>query len=333
MARSTGRRQKSEDDGSKKAVYAAMFANLAIAVTKFVAAIFSGSSSMLAEGIHSVIDTANEGFLLLGLARSKKPADEKHPFGYGVEVYFWSFVVAILIFALGAGFSIFEGVEGLISGESSGLESPLIALIVLGLAFCIEGYSWTVAFKEFQQRRKGQSFFRDFRDLKDPSVFVVLFEDSAACIGVVIAAIGISLAWATGIAAFDAVGSILIGLLLAVTAILLAIETKGLLIGESAGPELEKTVHDGVKSHPAIEAVNELRTLHLGPNDVLLTMSVDFKDDVPSQDIERAVSEIEARVRDRYPMVKRVFVEVQSRSGHAELARRELRDAEPTAAR
>ncbi|MEX6507654.1 cation diffusion facilitator family transporter [Jiella sp. M17.18] len=319
MARSKAK-QNTDEDGSKTTVYAAIGSNLAIAVTKFGAAMFTGSSSMLAEGIHSVIDTANEGFLLLGMHRAKKPATDKHPFGYGVEVYFWSFVVAILIFALGAGFSIFEGVETLMTGESGGVDSPIIALVVLGLAFCFEGYSWSVAFREFQERRKGRGFFRDFRDLKDPSIFIVLFEDSAACIGVVIAALGIGLSWATGIHQFDAIGSILIGILLAVTAVLLAIETKGLLIGESAGPEIEETVHDRVSGIDEIVAVNELRTLHLGPSDVLLTMSVDFKDDVPSQRIEAVVSEIERRVKQRFPIVRRVYIEVQSQSGHKSFA-------------
>ena len=319
MARSKPGNDTSGGD-SKKTVYAAIGANFAIAITKFVAAVFTGSSSMLAEGIHSVIDTANEGFLLLGLHRAKKPANDKHPFGYGVEVYFWSFVVAILIFALGSGFSIFEGVELLMSEESSGIESPIIALVVLGLSFCFEGYSWSVAFREFQNLREGRGFFRDFRDLKDPTIFVVLFEDSAACIGVVIAGAGVGLSWATGIGTFDALGSILIGILLAVTAALLAIETKGLLIGELAGPELERTVHEAVLGHSEIISVNELRTLHLGPSDVLLTMSVDFADDVSSQRIEALVSRFEHRIRERFPIVRRVYIEVQSRSGHDRLA-------------
>ncbi|MCK5933191.1 MAG: cation transporter [Fulvimarina manganoxydans] len=309
-----------EADGSRKAVIAAMGANLAIAVTKLVAAVFTGSSSMLAEGFHSIIDTANEGFLLIGLKRAKKPADEKHPFGYGSEVYFWSFLVAIIIFALGAGFSIFEGVEGLIAGESESINSPLVALGVLALSFCFEGYSWSVAFREFQDRRRGNGLLRDFRDMKDPSIFVVLFEDSAACLGILIAAAGVGLAWGTGIPAFDAIGSILIGVLLGVTAVLLAIEVKGLLIGEAAGPEMEERIRDRIADQPEIIGVNELRTLHLGPSDVLLTMSLDFRDDVVSQRIETIVTEIERRVRDAFPIVRRVFVEVQSQQGHQALA-------------
>tara|TARA_R110002020_G_scaffold25928_3_gene83992 strand:+ start:256 stop:1248 length:993 start_codon:yes stop_codon:yes gene_type:complete len=326
MAKSSRKAQNAgNSEGSKGAIIAAACANLAIAVTKFGAALFTGSSSMLAEGFHSVIDTANQGFLLIGLAKSKKPADAKHPFGYGAEIYFWSFLVAIFLFALGAGFSTYEGVMGLISGESE-LTSPLIALGVLFLAFCFEGYSWSVAFKEFQQRRKGRSLMRDFRDMKDPSIFVVLFEDTAACIGIVIAAIGVGLSWSTGIHEFDAIGSILIGILLGVTAVLLAIEVKGLLIGEAAAPEIESLVREKLGNRPEILAINELRTLHLGPEDVLLTMSVDFRDDVVSQRIEAMVSETERRIRERFPIVRKVYVEVQSQSGHQDLASQDAED-------
>ncbi|TFF27732.1 cation diffusion facilitator family transporter [Jiella endophytica] len=316
----------SNSEGSKGAVIAAAGANLAIAVTKFVAAAFTGSSSMLAEGIHSVIDTANQGFLLIGLSRSKKPADKKHPFGYGAEVYFWSFLVAIFLFAMGAGFSTYEGVIGLMSGGESELTSPLIALGVLFLAFCFEGYSWSVAFREFQNRRRGEGLFRDFRNMKDPSIFVVLFEDTAACIGIVIAAAGVGLSWATGIHIFDAIGSLLIGVLLGVTAVLLAIEVKSLLIGEAAGPEIEAFVRDDLGSHAEISAINEMRTLHLGPSDVLLTLSVDFKDDVVSQRIEAIVSETERRIREKFSIVRKVYVEVQSQSGHRTLAKKDADD-------
>lgn len=330
MAKSVrGSNDSSGSEGSKGAIVAAAVANLAIAVTKFVAAAFTGSSSMFAEGVHSVIDTANQGFLLIGLSNSKKPADEKHPFGYGAEVYFWSFLVAIFLFALGAGFSTYEGVMGIISGEAE-LTSPLIALGVLFLAFCFEGYSWSVAFREFQHRRRGNSLLRDFHDMKDPSIFVVLFEDTAACIGIVIAAGGIGLSWATGNHIFDAIGSILIGVLLGVTAILLAIEVKSLLIGERADPEIEALIREKLGARPEILAINELKTLHLGPQDVLLTMSIDFKDDVVSQRIEAVVSEIERRIRERFPIVRKVYVEVQSQSGHGDLARADA-EAHPVA--
>ncbi|MEF2072358.1 cation diffusion facilitator family transporter [Consotaella aegiceratis] len=309
-------RSRRHDGGSSKTIYAAIASNVGIAITKLIAALFTGSSSMLAEGIHSFIDTANEGFLLLGLHRAKKPANARHPFGYGVEVYFWAFIVAILIFGLGAGFSVFEGVEGLLTEEPSAIEAPIVALVVLGLAFCFEGYSWSVAFREFQKRRNGEGLIADFRDLKDPSVFVVLFEDSAACVGVLIAAVCVGLSWATGNPVFDPIGSILIGILLAATATFLAIEVKGLIIGEAASNKIETAVRRAMERHAEIIAINELRTLHLGPNDVLLTASCDFRDNVLSQDVEAAVSELEAEVKAKFPIIRRLYIEVQSREAH-----------------
>lgn len=301
---------------SRTVIFAALGANLGIAVTKLAAAAYTGSSSMLAEGIHSVIDTANEGFLLLGLSRARKPADEKHPFGYGVEIYFWSFIVAILIFALGAGFSIYEGVERLIEPDAA-LEAPLVALAVLGVSFALEAYSWSVAFASFRaESDSGQGLVAALKAVKDPTIVVVLFEDTAACIGIAIAAAGITLAWATGNIAFDAIGSIVIGLVLAATSAILVVETKGMLIGEAAAPDMVETIRLRVADRPEIVAVNEIRTLHLGPKDVLLTMSCDFKDNVLSQDIEAAVSDIEAKVKARFPIVRRLYIEVQSAEAH-----------------
>ncbi|BDA84532.1 cation transporter [Aureimonas sp. SA4125] len=316
-------------DGGSKTVIAALAANLGIAVTKFGAAFYTGSSSMLAEGIHSLVDTANQGFLLLGISRAKKPADAEHPFGHGVEIYFWSFIVAILIFALGAGFSIYEGVQRLME-PSHAVEAPLVALGVLAASLAMEGYSLSVAFGEFSAMRDPSAtngFFADVRAMKDPTIFVVLFEDTAACIGILIAAAGIAAAWITGIAEFDAIGSIVIGVVLAVTAVLLVSETKGLLIGEAASPAMVETIRDRVSQRPEIVSVNEIRTLHLGPRDVLLTMSCDFQDDILSQDIEAAVSDIEQRVKHAFPIVRRLYIEVQSKDAH----RRALADEEALA--
>jgi cation diffusion facilitator family transporter len=316
--------QRSQDGGNKS-VIAALAANLGIAVTKFGAAFYTGSSSMLAEGIHSLVDTANQGFLLLGISRSKKPADAEHPFGYGVEIYFWSFIVAILIFALGAGFSIYEGVERLME-PGQVVEAPLVALGVLAASLAMEGYSLSVAYGEFSALRDASGsngFFADVRAMKDPTIFVVLFEDTAACIGIVIAAAGIALAWITGIAEFDAIGSIAIGVVLAVTAVLLVIETKGLLIGEAASPAMVETIRARVSQRPEIASVNEIRTLHLGPRDVLLTMSCDFEDNILSQDIEAAVTDIERKVKHAYPIVRRLYIEVQSRDAHRQSLERE----------
>lgn len=306
-------------EGTRTAILAALLANLGIAVTKFAAALYTGSSSMLAEGIHSLIDTANEGFLLLGMSRARKPADEKHPFGYGVEIYFWAFIVAVLIFALGAGFSIYEGVERLIDREAAVLKAPLVALAVLGVSLALETYSWSVAFAEFRAQSdmaRGESFMAALKTMKDPTIFVVLFEDSAACIGIVIAGLSITLAWTTGIAAFDAIGSIVIGLVLAATSAILVVETKGMLIGEAASADIVETIRTRVAGRPEIAAVNEIRTLHLGPRDVLLAMSCDFEDNVPSQDIEAAISDIESKVKARYPIVRRLYITLQSGEAH-----------------
>ena len=308
------------DGGGKAAVYAALFANCGIAVTKFVAAGLSGSSAMLAEGIHSTIDTANEGFLLLGMARAKRPADAKHPFGYGGEIFFWSFIVAVLIFALGSGLSIYEGVRSLLHGAHEPEGVPWIPFGVLGVSFCFEGYSLSIAAKHFGAVRKRRGLLHDVRDLKDPSIFVVLAEDSAACLGLLIAALGVGLAWWTGDPVWDASASIVIGVLLGVTAVFLAIEVKGLLIGEGADPEIVETVRARIEDMPEVLAVNDFRSLHLGPHEVLLTLSIDFADDVPSQRIEAIVTDIEKRIRTRFPVVRLVFLEVQSGPGHLEMS-------------
>ncbi|WOI56881.1 cation diffusion facilitator family transporter [Palleronia sp. LCG004] len=317
MADSTSKDE--QQSGSKSTVYAALAANLGIAVTKFIAAAISGSSAMLAEGIHSIVDTANQGLLLLGMARAKRPADEKHPFGYGREIYFWAFVVAVLIFALGSGLSIYEGIRAILHGESEHGSVPWIPLVVLSVSLCFEGYSLSVAIREFRQTRKGRGLWRDLTDMKDPSIFVVLAEDSAACAGLLVAAAGVLLAWLTGNPLWDAGASIVIGVILGIVAFLLAIEVKGLLVGEATDPDLVERVETKVASLPEIDAVNDIRTLHLGPHEILLTMSLDVVDDVPSQRIEALVTEIETNIQERFPDVERIFIEVQSRKDHMSL--------------
>jgi cation diffusion facilitator family transporter len=314
------RQDEDPRDGGKTTVYAALAANCGIAVTKFIAAGFSGSSAMLAEGIHSTVDTANQGFLLLGMARAKKPADDAHPFGYGVEIYFWAFIVAVLIFALGSGLSIYEGIRALLHGGHEAEGVPWIPFGVLAASFCFEGYSLSVAAREFTSVRKHRGLVRDLQDLKDPSIFVVLAEDSAACIGVVIAAIGLTLSWLTGNPFWDAAASIAIGILLGITAAFLSIEVKGLLIGESTDPDIVATIRGRVEAYPEIITINEIRSLHLGPSEVLLTLSIDFRDDVVSQRIEEIVTETEKNIRRHFPIVRRVYLEVQSRSGHDEMS-------------
>lgn len=320
-------RSKSPEGGGKATVYAALAANLGIAATKFIAAALSGSSAMLAEGIHSTVDTANEGFLLLGISRSKRPADAQHPFGHGGEVFFWSFIVAVLIFALGAGLSIYEGVRAILHGGHEPGGVPWIPFAVLGVSLCFEGYSLSVAIREFGKVRAGRGLIRDLRDMKDPSIFVVMAEDSAACLGLLIAFAGVGLSWLTGNPIYDASASIGIGILLGVAAVLLAIEVKGLLLGEAADPRMTQAIREMVAEVPEIDHLNEIRSLHLGPHQVLLTLSIDFVDDVPSQRIEAIVTRLDRRIRDRFEIVNSIFLEVQSREGHAAIAEASRSDA------
>ena len=259
---------------SKKVVYAALAGNGLIAVTKFFAAAATGSSAMFSEAIHSLVDTGNQRLLLYGIKRSNKPADEAHPFGYGMELYFWTFVVAILIFGVGAGVSLIEGILKIQNPHP--ITNPLINYIVLAIAFVFEAAAWIVAYREFRTRQGKRGLFDAVRRSKDPTVFTVLFEDSAATLGLVVAFIGIWLGQTLDMPILDAVASIVIGLILAVTAALLAYETKGLLIGEAAAPDVVSGVRGIVLARQGILAINEMATLHFGPEDVLLTLSVDF---------------------------------------------------------
>jgi len=302
--------------GSKKVIYAAMLGNGLIAVAKFVGAFFTGSSAMLSEGIHSVVDTGNQSLLLYGMARSKRPADAKHPFGYASEIYFWAFIVAMLIFSIGAGISIYHGVEKVLHPHP--VANPQINYIILGLAMVFEGFAWWIAFKEFSTTQGKKSLFQAVQDSKDPTVFTVLFEDTAAMLGLIAAMIGIWIAVTFDMPVIDGVASIIIGIILAGTALVLALETKGLLIGESAAPEIVDDIKKLITAQPAIVALNEIRTLHRGPNDVLLALSVDYNDEVPAGVVERCNTELEIAIKDRYPVVKRLFIEVQSAQHHAE---------------
>ena len=304
---------------SRTTVIAAIAANLGIAILKFGAAFFTGSSAMLSEGIHSLVDTTNEGLLLFGMHRSSRPPDKRHPFGYGTELYFWSFVVAMVIFSLGAGFSLYEGMTAWERGHE--IEAPLIGFLVLLGSFLFEGASWLVAYRAFNRTRGARTFHQHFRGHKDPAIFTVLMEDSAACLGVLIAAAGLALSLYTDDSRYDAAGSVAIGCLLAVTAFVLARETKGLLIGEAASPELSSAILELLGNHPDISAVNELRTVHLGPHEVLAAISIDFKDDRPSQEVERTVTQLEREIRRRFADVRRVYIEVQNRKDHLELER------------
>ena len=299
---------------SHKVIYAALLANVLIAVSKFVAAGITGSSAMLSEGVHSVVDTGNQGLLLLGLYRSKRPADTAHPFGYGAEIFFWAFVVAILIFAVGAGISFYEGVYKLLHPHP--IEHPYVNYIVLGVAFAFEATSWVIAYREFRSAQDRQRPFRmlsALRRSKDPTMFTVLFEDSAALLGLSAATLGVVAAHLCDIEWADAAASLVIAAVLAGAAILLARETKGLLIGEAASRPIVAGIRKIVQDAPDILSINELRTMHLAPHEILLALSVDFADGVSSQSVEHGVSRLECEIKEHYPQVTRVFIEVQGK--------------------
>lgn len=296
--------------GRKHVVHAALAGNLAIAAVKGVAAAITGSSAMLTESIHSLVDTGNQALLLYGLRRSERPADIVHPFGYGRELYFWSFVVALMIFAGGAAASIYEGIVHIRNPEP--IVRPLINFIVLGLAFLFEGVSWTIALREFRGTVGADGWWRAVRRSKDPSTLVVLFEDSAALAGLVIAAAAIGLALWTGDPRYDGIGSLLIGVVLGVVALLLARESKGLLIGERASPVLSDAIAAIARAEPGVCAVNEVLTIHLAPEQVVATVSLDFDDDLRTGQIERAVANIESDARARHPDVARIFIRPQA---------------------
>jgi len=300
--------------GSKGVIYAALIGNALIAVTKFGAAAYTGSSAMFSEGVHSLVDTGNQFLLLYGIKRASRPADDKHPFGYGPEIYFWSFVVAILIFALGSGISLYEGVHKV--QHPTEITNVSVNYIVLGIAMVIEGFACSVAFKEFNKGRGRKGILEAVTISKDPSVFTVLFEDAAAMLGLVAAFVGILLGQLLGIPELDGVASIVIAAILASAAIFLAYETKGLLIGEAADPDLVESIHRLMRSDPSVIRVNELLTVHQGPEEVLVNVSLDFADGVSSEEVERAISRLESQIKSQHAMVKRVFLEVQSWQGH-----------------
>lgn len=297
-------------------IYAAMIGNGLIAIAKFVGAAITGSSAMLSEGIHSVVDTGNQSLLLYGIARSKRPADEKHPFGYASEIYFWAFIVAILIFSIGAGISLYHGFEKVLHPHP--VTDPMVNYVILVLAMIFEGFAWWIAYKEFSSTQGRKGLFEAVRESKDPTIFTVLFEDTAAMLGLMVALVGIWISVTFDLPVVDGIASILIGVILAGTALLLALETKGLLIGEAAAPEIVDDIREIISNRPAIVALNEIRTLHRGPNDVLLALSVDYHDEIPAGVVERTNTEIEKSIKQRFPVVKRLFIEVQSARHHAE---------------
>ena len=303
---------KPEPFSSRKLVIlAALAGNLLIAVTKFAAAIFSSSSAMFSEGIHSLVDTGNQVLLLYGLKRSMRPPDEKFPFGYGKEIYFWSFVVAILVFAVGAGVSIFEGVHRLLQPKP--INNFFVNYVVLGLALLFEGGAWFFALREFSNTKGKWGYLEAVQRGKDPSLFVVLFEDSAAMLGLLVALTANVLAQATGNFLFDGIASVIIGLILAGTAMWLAYETKGLLIGERANIDVVEGIKKLAGSIGQINHINEVLTMHMGPDFILVNISVDFVDPISGDEIERIVAQLDNEIKKEFPNVKRIFVKAEAR--------------------
>ncbi len=296
---------------SKKVIYAALAGNFLVSLTKFIAAGLTRSAAMFSEGIHSLVDTGNQFLLLYGEHRSRRPPDDAFPFGYGKEVYFWSFVVALLIFALGAGVSIYEGFHRLTHPHP--LVTPFINYGVLLFSFLFEGSTWFFALREFSKQKGRRGYLEAVHQGKNPSIFMVLFEDSAAMIGLVIAFGGVFLGQVTGDSRYDGIASLLIGLILGATAIWLAFETKGLLIGESALPEVVQDIRGIAAGFPEIEHVNEVLTLHMGPEYILVNLSVDFRDSITSERVEEIIGELVKTIKTRHPLVKRVFVEAEPR--------------------
>jgi len=296
---------------SKKVIYAALVGNALIAATKFAAAAMSGSSAMFSEGIHSVVDTGNQVLLLHGIRKALKPPCERFPFGHGKEIYFWSFAVAILIFAVGSGVSLYEGIIHTIHPEPMG--NPMVNYIVLGLAMLFEGAAWFFALTEFNKAKGPWGYIEAVQRGKDPTMFVVLFEDSAAMLGIVVAFLGVLLVDLTGILIFDGIASIIIGLILGGTAVWLAYETKGLLIGESANEMVIKGIREIILKYDGLDNLNEVLTMHMGPEFVLVNVSIDFKDDIKAGDLEDIIARMDTEIKESFPTVKRIFVEAESR--------------------
>ncbi|MEY4501412.1 MAG: hypothetical protein RIS52_1302 [Pseudomonadota bacterium] len=292
--------------GSTRVIVTALIANVGIAIAKFIAAGITGSSAMLTEGVHSLVDSTNQVLLLYGGRRAGKPADVLHPLGYGRELYFWSFVVAIMVFALGAGVSIYEGILHVLHPEHGG--SPLIAYIVLGISFALEGWSTFEAIKAFGQTRGTKSWLQAVRDSKDAPTIVILLENSGALAGLAIAAAGIFISQMTGDPMWDGLASILIGIILAGLAVLLLIEAKGLLIGESADPELVEAIRVSAEAHDGVDKVLDVLTVHHAPDQIVAIIDADFDDTISAGDVERLVRDIEADVAKQFPVVTRLYV-------------------------
>ena len=296
----------SSPTASNRTLVIALLANLGIAVSKFVAAFITGSSAMLTEGVHSIVDSTNQLLLMWGRRQARKPPDKYHPFGYGREIYFWSFVVAVLVFALGAGVSVYEGIIHIAEPEPA--VSPLIAYGVLLVAFLLEGWSTLEAFREFRESKGKLGWFEAIVRSKDPPAFIVLLENGAAMAGIVAAAAGLFLAQVTGDPFYDGAASVVIGVILGVTAMVLAYESKGLLIGEAADPDLVRGLRKLTDDKSGVVGVGHVLTVHSSPDQITAMINVDFDDKISAGEVERIVCDVELEARERWPEVRRLFI-------------------------
>ena len=296
----------SETGHNNRTLLIAFAANLGIAVAKFGAAAITGSSAMLTEGIHSLVDSSNQLLLIYGRKRARKPADALHPLGYGREVYFWSFIVAVLVFALGAGVSIYEGIIHILEPEHA--VSPIVAYTVLAIALALESWSTVAAYREFKEAKGALGWWQAIRESKDPPTFIVLLENGAAMIGLVAAFGGLLLAQWTGNPFWDGAASVVIGVVLALTAFLLAYESKGLLIGERADPALNEQLRALAAKRAGVAAVGEIIAIHSAPTEILVIMTIDFDDAIGARDVERIVLDIETDVAERWPEINRLAI-------------------------
>ncbi len=301
----------SETALSKRVVYAALAGNLLVAVTKFIASAFTGSSSMLSEAVHSLVDTGNEAILLYGYFRASRKPDATHPLGYGRELYFWSFIVALLLFTFGAGVSVYEGINHILDPHP--ITDVRVNYIVLALSAVFEGATWWIALRRFGKLKGRRSYWEAIRESKDPPSFMVLFEDTAALIGIAIAAVGNALSVRLEMPAIDGAASILIGLVLAFAAAVLARENKALLIGERASDEVINSILTLAISEPSVEGANNVFAVHLSPEQILVALSLEFADELRTTEIEAAVIRLEDRIRKKHPEVIAIFIKPQTR--------------------
>ncbi len=292
------------------AVIGAIIANLVIAVAKFTAAFFTGSSAMISEGIHSLVDTGNQSLLLLGVRLSKRPADPTHPFGHGKELFFWGLIVAIILFGLGGGLSIYEGITHL--QHPVELEDPTWNYVVLAVAFVMEGIAFTVATRELFKEQENHGIWEAVRTSKNPAVFVVLFEDSAAMTGLIVAFLGVFLSHRFEMPALDGVASIVIGGILALVAVVMAYESRRLLLGEAVEPDTLNSIYRLAKAGPQVKEVGRPMTMYFGPNEILLNMEVTFRPDLSGAELSDAIQDMESRIRAEHPKITRIFIEARS---------------------